>query len=126
MTFRNFISGAILVFVWGIAVYWLYDAWYWGFVTATSVYTSIMAVLVTVLFINERFELRSRDAARPGRNSGKRKRSKQSAEAEAKMRALLELMDEDEREAFKAAMKQRMLDGASDEAATFAELMRRG
>ncbi|MEM6526674.1 MAG: hypothetical protein AAF653_00175, partial [Chloroflexota bacterium] len=102
------------------------DAWFWGFATATAVYASIMAVLVTVLFTNERFELRSRDTAR---NTAKRKRNAQSTEAEAKMRVLLDMMDEDEREAFKAAMKQRLLDSMDDdapgdEAATFADLMR--
>ncbi len=118
---RNVITGLILGFVWVLAAYW---GFVWWFISVgalpTFVYTGTMALVTTLLLVNERYVGRSR--------GGKAKRRPDGDEYTVKVHALLEMMDADEREAFKEAMKKRLLEsiasGNDDDAQTLADLMR--
>jgi hypothetical protein len=118
---RSVITGLIVGFVWLLAAYWGLRGWFVD-VTAlpTAIYTGVMALLTTLLLVNERYPARS--------GGGKAKRRPDGDAYAVKVRALLEIMDGDEREAFKEAMKKRLLEsiasGKADDVQTLADLMR--
>lgn len=112
---RNFISGAVILFFWmvvglfGLALLGgadEIDTWF------VAVAIGAMALMGTLLFINERFELRAREprTTRPqARTGGKRKRTDNDSDYATRVQALMAVMDAEERETFKAAMRQRLL-----------------
>lgn len=119
--FRNIITGLILGFVWLIAAFWFLNWWVEGLFFTEMVTAGALAVLATLVFINERFEFNLR--ARPQPRPEKQKRTPES-ETETTMRLLLEMMDVDEREAFKAEMKQRLLNADPDDVPTLGALLK--
>lgn len=100
---RNLITVALLVFM------WMLSALLALVIADRSVYALVpfvIAAVGTLAVFHERFEFAPR--RRRQDTTEKRKRAEPD-----KVRLLMDMMDEDEREAFKQAMKDRLL-GASD------------
>jgi hypothetical protein len=92
---------AVGIGLWGVGIYGAETGRDIGWLLALAI---LLPVLTTLLL----------SGALPGFSFGSSGQEKAKRQSDRKLALLLELMDEDERRAFKEALKQRILEGESD------------